>query len=72
MTPSIVRFQTLTKREREDKEIRLLNILRKLDVPSHRLIHRDYRWMIRNLGSYNGNRKHPEFREAISILVDLA
>jgi hypothetical protein len=51
---------------RKEPYVRLLDLMRTMDLPFERLIHRDWKWLLRNVRIRNGN--HPKIEKVMFLL----
>ncbi len=51
----------------DNKELRLQNLLRKMDVPNYKLTH--YQWLVQHLEERNSQNKH--YQETMELLVEI-
>lgn len=51
----------------DNKELRLQNLLRKMDVPNYKLTH--YQWLVQHLGERNSQNQY--FQETMELLVEI-
>lgn len=51
----------------DNKELRLQNLLRKMDVPNYKMNH--YQWLVQHLGERNSQNSH--YQESMELLLEI-